>query len=159
MLMLVFSFAFAQAPPIESIEEIEKTTSVSLDTVQAFTITDVVNSVLRSLTMTPDVAINLPSSFGLDTLASWWGIWLGFFMPLGLYLFHLFWPSSKKAHLVLKSTATALFVIAAIILIKGVSFPIIVNALIALLMKTWSYNGFWKYATGKSARLPIYSKE
>jgi len=157
MSLFVGYLAFAQAPPTGAIYD-STDVVVAVDSTQVYTINEVVNSVIRAITMNPDVSIQLPGPFSLDTLDQWWGIWVGVLLPVGLWLFHLFWPSGKRRDLILKSTIMGLFVIVAIIYIKGVSFPVMLNALIAFILKTLSYQNWWKPLGLKSQRLPSYQK-
>lgn len=112
------------------------------------TIEDVANEVIKVITSDPEAGgVVLPEKIDVSNtqnLFEWWMFLYSLIMPLGLWLFHRFWPSSNKSELIIKSTSVGIVVLLIIIFSKGVTIAVIGQAILAFLMKVLTYDKFYK---------------
>jgi len=104
---------------------------------------EMVNQILAVITANPDAQISLPDKFdpsSTDNIFQWWMFIYALVMPLGLWIIHRFWPSTTKKDLILKSTSIGIVVLLIIVFSKGASMLIIGQAVIAFIMKAFTYD-------------------
>lgn len=127
---------------------------------QAPEITEVINETIKSVTGNENAEIKMPDTFdptNPDSVFEWWMFIYGALMPIGLYVFHRFFPSVKKSELILKSIAAAIVVLIIVLasLGKGGNILTIGQGVIALMFNVFTYNNFYK-SIGKSPRKQSY---
>lgn len=107
---------------------------------------ELVNQVIQALTNS-DAEIQVPGKFDprdSQNVFDWW-IWVyGLLFPVGMWVISRFWPSASKPELILKSTSIGIIVLLMIVFLKGASFLVIGQAVLAFIFKTVTYKELYQ---------------
>lgn len=75
-----------------------------------------------------------------DSIVGYWQFLYALAMPVGNYLLSVFWPSNTRKELTLKTTIFAIVVLVFIVTFKGVSFAVIMQAVLAFFAQALTYD-------------------
>lgn len=134
----------------------------TLTTEQPPPIEDVVNEVIKVITNDSTAVISIPGAFDPSNPASvfeWWMFIFALLMPIGLWVLHKVWPSQTKKTLILKSTSIAIIVLLIIVYSNGASLLVIGQAVLAFIMKVFSYDKLLQPIGLDSPKPRNYQKE
>lgn len=105
--------------------------------------------------------INTMPNFDPTSATSWidtWTWWYTITVPVGTWLLSLIWPSNTKKTLTLKASSFAIFVIAVVLMYKGIDSKNVLNAVFAFFMQWAAYDKFLQ-PLGMSSPKKYVSKE
>lgn len=129
---------------------------------ESTTTQQIVSEVLKVISQDSLVFPNAPEQFNpksAQNVFDWWVIIYSLVMPLGIWVFHRFFPSFTKKELVLKSTSIAITILLIIVFLKGASGVVISQAILAFLTKIAIYEKFYKSIGLDSKKPEGYKKE
>lgn len=75
-----------------------------------------------------------------DSIVGYWQFLYALAMPVGNYLLSILWPSNTRKELTLKTTIFAIVVLVFIVTFKGVSFAVIMQAVLAFFAQALTYD-------------------
>lgn len=75
-----------------------------------------------------------------DSIIGYWQFLYVAAMPIGNYLLTIFWPANTKKELTLKTTIFAIVVLVVVVGFKGISFGIIMQAVLAFFGQALTYD-------------------